>query len=438
MSKPKVVKVGGSSVATIERIKKVVSIIKSDPDRRVVVDSAPGKGHGKDHKITDLLYAYDSFQHEGKPYKGELGEVIKRFREIAKAFSVALPEGWDRDLYAAEGDFLVSRGEYLMARILAGALGFAFIDASEVIRFAENGEFDMEATRKNASRIKAAAEGGVVIPGFYGSLPDGSVKVFGRNSSDVSGAIIAAIVGASCYEIWSDQDGLCMADPRIVKNPRIIDQLSYEESHELAYMGAQMLHHDAVHPCQDAGIPIHIRNTFNLEHEGTRIVSRKTNSLALSPVVTGIAGRKGFTTISFAKRGMHKEKGFLHGVTEVLYKKFDVSIEHMPTGMDTMSVIISDDQLKGKIRKIVAALAIDCKVESAKVEESELALIAVVGLGMRERVGVLRRIAEALEDANVSVHTINQGGSEVTIVIGVKSADYQKAMQALYAEFAEE
>jgi len=432
-----VCKFGGTSMATAKSIRQVESIIRSDPERKYVVVSAPGKRFKGDTKVTDLLYQADA----EKSCYGCAGSAIEEIRERFVTLCADLGLDIDIDNYideveaginaATTSDYAASRGEYLSAVVLAELLGFELVDASDIIKFKLDGFFDADSTNDLVSELKQNVKG-VVIPGFYGSMPDGSVKTFSRGGSDVSGAIIARGVCASIYENWTDVNGFMVTDPAVIQNPKQMEVLSYEELRELSYMGASVLHPDSIFPVRDDGIPINIRNTFEPENKGTMIIS-DTSGYPRVSVVTGIAGRKGNTTISLKKAMMNSELGFGRRVLSVL-ERHGVSFEHMPTGIDTMSIVITEKVLNGVESQVIDDIKGKVNPDSIEITHS-LALIAVVGHGMANQMGTAARIFVALYQSGVNIRMIDQGSSEMNIIIGVEEKDYEKAIKAIYGAF---
>lgn len=429
-----VCKFGGTSLADAACIHRAESIIRQDPRRRFVVPSAPGKRHAEDRKITDLLYAWHGITSQGLDASEPRNLICARYEQLVSDLGI------DLDIAALiseieaqaplhkEPDFMASRGEYLNGRIIAVLLGATFVDPAEAIRFNALGQLDEHSYEVLADRLRGP--GMFVVPGFYGAMPDGTVKTFSRGGSDISGAIVARAVHASCYENWSDVSGFLMADPRIVENPREIEEITYQELRELSYMGATVLHDEAIFPVRNVGIPINLRNTWNPDHPGTRIVPTRE---ATEPVV-GIAGRAGFSMINVEKAFMNKERGFGLRMLRVL-EDHDVSWEHMPTGIDTISLIVRDEELGQQSDTIIEAIRSACKPDQVAISPG-LAIIATVGLGMNHHVGVAARLCTALSDAGINIRVIDQGSSEMNIIIGVEEGDLHAAVRALYNAFA--
>lgn len=433
----KVCKFGGTSMATVASIRQVQSIIESDPMRKFVIVSAPGKRFSEDTKITDMLYAAYAEKLENGSCRYKIAEIRTRFVELAKELGLSV----DMNKYIDEvekginesttADYAASRGEYLSAVIMSEVLGFKMIDAADVIKFKADGIFDSELTNDLVSKY-AKESGGIVVPGFYGRMPDKTIKTFTRGGSDFTGAIIARGIGATVYENWTDVNGFMVTDPRLVNNPKHIEVLSYEELRELSYMGASVLHPDSIFPVQIDKIPINIRNTFNPEMPGTLILDN-TDGYKI-PKVTGIAGRKGNTTISLKKAMMNAEIGFCRKVLSVL-ERHGMSVEHVPTGIDTMSIVLSDAGLKGvDENKIVDDIRGAVNPDHIEITHS-LALIAVVGHGMANSRGVAATLFTALYKAGVNVRMIDQGSSELNIIVGVEEKDYNASIKAIYNAF---
>ena len=432
----KVVKFGGSSLASAKQFQKVGSIIRSDEARRYVVPSAPGKRSSDDTKVTDMLYSCYGLALQGRDFTEELLAIKSRYDEIIEGLglSVRLDDEFktiSENFCAKVGrDYAASRGEYLNGILMADYLGFEFIDSADYIKFDEQGIFDAETTDRLLS-AKLAETDSAVIPGFYGSTPDGKVKTFSRGGSDVTGSIVAKAIHADMYENWTDVSGFLIADPRIIKNPKAIDTITYRELRELSYMGASVLHEDAIFPVRKEGIPINIRNTNAPEDKGTLIVEDTCRKPRF--VITGIAGKKDFASITIEKAMMNSEIGFCKKVLEV-FDENNISIEHMPSGIDTLTIFVHQDEFEEKEQKVIAG--IHRAVEPDFLElESDLALIAVVGRGMRATRGTSGRIFSALAHANVNVKMIDQGSSELNIIIGVRNHDFELAIKAIYDIF---
>ena len=432
----KVLKFGGTSLADAEHFRQVAEIVKSDPTRRYVVASAPGKRKGSDTKITDLLYKCYTLAANEEDVTKVFDEIKQRYNDIIDDLGIDLDltPKFDRIrdalLHNTGRDYIASRGEYLNAMILAKYLGFDFIDAKKVIFFKEDGSFDSEKTnevlRDALSNVEYA-----VIPGFYGSMPNGTIRTFSRGGSDVTGSIVARASSATLYENWTDVSGFLMADPRIVDNPKTIKTITYKELRELSYMGATVLHEDAIFPVRYSKIPINIRNTNRPDDNGTFIVP-ETDDMS-EHIITGIAGRTGFSSITIEKAMMNTELGLGRKVLQVLEEN-NISFEHFPSGIDTMTVIVSSKPLSEKRADVLAGICKNVNPENIFVEEN-MALIAVVGRGMVKAKGTAARIFTSLANANVNIRMIDQGSSELNIIIGVDANDYTTALNAIYNEF---
>ena len=432
----KVVKFGGSSLASAEQFKKVGNIIRSDKDRKFVVPSAPGKRYDGDIKVTDMLYDCYETAEAGKDFTKKLDAIKARYNEIIEGLGIdfSLEEDFKivAENFAAKAgkDYAASRGEYLNGKIMAAYLGYEFIDSATVIRFDEDGNFDADITNKMMSERLASCEN-AVIPGFYGAYADGKVKTFSRGGSDITGSIVARALKADLYENWTDVSGFLVTDPRIIKNPEVVDMITYRELRELSYMGASVLHEDAIFPVRKAGIPINIRNTNHPEDKGTMIVA--TTSQKSKYTITGIAGKKGFVAVTVDKDMMNSEIGFCRKVLQV-FEENDISIEHMPSGIDTMCIFVHQDEFQEHEQVVLSGIQRAVEPDTVDVE-ADLALIAVVGRGMKEARGTAGRIFSALAHANINCKMIEQGSSELNIIIGVRNADFEAAIQAIYDIF---
>ncbi|MBM3289070.1 MAG: aspartate kinase [Candidatus Hydrogenedentes bacterium] len=426
-------KFGGTSLADAACYRGVVDIVRSNPDRRFIVPSAPGKRKPEDKKITDLLYAWHGLLKQDLDPSQPRGIIYQRFEELARALQVDFPIQDHLDRIArdaencAEPDFLASRGEYLSGQLLARLLGATFVDPAECILFEDDGDLDPQTYDALGKRL--AGPGLFVVPGFYGALPNGRIKTFSRGGSDVTGSVVARASKSSMYENWTDVSGFLVADPRIVSNARGIAEITYKELRELAYMGANVLHDEAIFPVREPGIPINIRNTKKPDHPGTMILAERE---AREPIV-GIAGRKGFTMINVEKALMNKERGFGRRVLSVL-EEHGISWELMPSGIDNLSVIVGDEELQKKTAAVLKSIERTCQPDKVSVTE-DLALIATVGQGMSGTVGVAARLTTALANAGVNIRVIDQGSSENNIIVGVAEADLETAVRAIYGAF---
>ena len=432
----KVVKFGGSSLASAEQFKKVGDIIRADETRRFVVPSAPGKRNSNDTKVTDLLYkCYRAAEKGHTDFDKVLTEIKARYQEIIDGLGLGLSLEEDFNIieekfknHAGE-EYAASRGEYLNGKIMADYLGYEFVDSAKIIRFDGEGQFDMEMTNRLTREYLKDKEN-AVIPGFYGAMEDGTVKTFSRGGSDITGSIVAGALDADLYENWTDVSGFLVTDPRIIENPKSIDTITYRELRELSYMGATVLHEDAIFPVRKAGIPINIRNTNRPEDAGTMIVEDTCKKPAYT--ITGIAGKKGFCSLFIEKSMMNSEIGFGRKVLQVLEKE-GISFEHLPSGIDTMTLFIHQDEFAEKEQQVISGIHRAVNPDFMELE-SDLALIAVVGRGMRSNRGAARIFA-ALAHANVNVKMIDQGSSELNVIIGVRNEDFEIAVKAIYDIF---
>ena len=432
----KIVKFGGSSLANAEQFQKVGEIIRSDESRRYVVPSAPGKRFDGDTKVTDLLYKCYNTAVEGEDFIPILQEIKGRYYEIIRGLNLDLSledefAQIEADFRAQSGtDYAASRGEFLNGKVMAAYLGYEFVDAADVIRFDKNGNLDAEKTDRLLSKKLAKCER-AVIPGFYGAGEDGKVKTFSRGGSDVTGSLVAKAIKADLYENWTDVSGFLVTDPRIVKNPEVIESITYRELRELSYMGATVLHEDAIFPVRKEGIPINIKNTNRPEDKGTFIVESTCKKPKFT--ITGIAGKKGFCSINIEKSMMNSEVGFGRKVLQV-FEDQGINFEHVPSGIDTMTVYVHQDEFEEKEQQVIAGIHRAVQPDFVEME-SDLALIAVVGRGMKSTRGTAGRIFSALAHANVNVKMIDQGSSELNIIIGVENRDFETAVKAIYDIF---
>ena len=436
----KVVKFGGSSLADAAHFKQVADIIKADPTRRFVIPSAPGKRFSTDTKVTDMLYScYDLIK--ARASKDEIdahyAKIVARYTSIIEELGLDFDMSGEFEyvknamLHSAGRDYVASRGEYLNGIILAKYLDFDFIDAENVIFFKENGTFDQEKTNQILSEELKRYEH-AVIPGFYGGMPNGTVKTFSRGGSDITGSIVARAAEADIYENWTDVSGFMMTDPRIVDNPCSIETITYRELRELSYMGATVLHEDAIFPVRYAGIPINIKNTNKPEDRGTMIVAEAEN-YDIEHIITGIAGKKGFSVITVEKDMMNSEVGFGRKILEIL-DDFNISFEHLPSGIDTMSIVVSTAALAPCRERMLNVIERRTKADSVTVEDG-VALVAVVGRGMVKARGTAARVFDALSEAGINIRMIDQGSCELNIIIGIDEKEYETAIRAIYGEF---
>lgn len=432
----KVVKFGGSSLASAEQFIKVSSIIRADESRRYVVPSAPGKRFSDDTKVTDMLYHCYELAEKGQAFTKQLNQIKDRYNEIIRGLKLDLSLEEDFEtikkqfISKAGSMYAASRGEYLNGKIIAKYLEYEFVDAALVIRFHKDGSFDAEKTNQLlAERLEKTER--AVIPGFYGAMANGTVVTFSRGGSDITGSLVAKAVNANLYENWTDVSGFLVADPRVVKNPEIIHTITYKELRELAYMGASVLHEDAIFPVRQAGIPINIRNTNAPDEDGTMIVESTCRIPAYT--ITGIAGKKGFVAVNIEKEMMNSEVGFGRKVL-CAFEDSGISFEHMPSGIDTMTIFVHQDEFAEKEQQVIADINKATHPDSIELE-SDLALIAVVGRGMKSTRGTAGRLFSALAHAHINVKMIDQGSSELNIIIGVDNEDFNDAINAIYDIF---
>jgi len=440
----KTAKIGGSSLANALQIRKDIDIIISDSSRRAIVVSAPGKRNSEDTKITDLLYAYANSAHQNSR-KTIAKTIVDRYQDIADdlGIKVTFAEWFYRAVNNFRGlshekqkDFFASRGEYWMARIMALALDYEFIDADRFIIFKKNGQIDLTKTRSLSKKLclKGIADSrGIVVPGFYGAMPDGAIKTFSRGGSDITGAIVALCTNSTIYENWTDVNGVLAAHPHIVDNPRKTDAMTYRELRELAYMGANVLHEDAIFPVRKAGIPINIRNTNNPNNSGTLIATNINEGIRTPGSIVGIAGKKGFSVIKIDKALMNNEVGFLRRLCFIM-AKHKINIEHIPGGIDTISIIVAEDEFNPIREKVLLNISKLCKPDSLTVETG-MAMICIAIADMAKSPNVTARICYALATANINIRMVNQGASAISIIIGVNENDCENAIRAIYEAF---
>ena len=434
----KTVKFGGSSLASAEQFRKVKEIITAEESRRYVIPSAPGKRFSSDTKVTDMLYKCYEMASKGEDITEIFSQIRERYNSIIEG--LGLDMSLEKDFSAIESalihrigrDYAASRGEYLNGKILANYLGYDFIDASDVIFFKDNGTFDAEKTNEVLSAVLKQHKR-AVIPGFYGSMPNDTIKTFSRRGSDITGSIVARASESDLYENWTDVSGFLLADPRIVDDPKPIEIITYRELRELSYMGATVLHEDAIFPVRVAGIPINIRNTNAPEAKGTMIVSHQPADG--NGYITGIAGKKGFSVITIEKDMMNSERGFGRKVLQVL-ESCGICFEHLPSGIDTMSVIVNSADLEPVTELVINNICAAVEPDSINVEGG-LALVAVVGRNMANATGTAARVCHAVARADINIRMIDQGSDEINIVLGVNEDDFEGAIKAIYARFVQ-
>jgi len=433
----KVSKFGGSSLAQAAQFHKVAAIVRSDPQRRYIVASAPGKRFSEDIKITDMLLNCYRLANKKQPFGEVFSQIVERYNGIIAELELdfSLAEEFEKIRIAISHhvgeDYVVSRGEYLNAMILSRYLGYTFVDAENGIFFREDGTFDDKRTYKVLGELLRDVER-AVIPGFYGSMPNGTIKTFSRGGGDITGAIVARSVFASIYENWTDVSGMLMADPRIVKNPRVIQEITYRELRELAYMGATVMHEEAVFPVQEGNIPINIRNTNDPQQPGTMIVPASENN-DVETVITGVAGRKGFSSITIEKARMNTEVGFGRKVLSVL-EQMGLCFEHLPTGIDTMSVVVPTAAIAECKEELTARIFRETHADTVFIEDG-IALVSVVGRGMVRAKGTAARIFSAIAKQNINIRMIDQFAGEKHIILGVDEEYFALTLQTIYSEF---
>lgn len=436
----KVAKFGGSSLSGAEQFAKVKEIVEADDARKVIVVSAPGKRFSGDHKVTDLLYLCHAHLQYGVSYETVFEIIEGRFCEIAAGcgLDIDLDEEFAKIKQTMHKgmsiDYLVSRGEYLNAKLMAEYLGYEFVDSSEWLFFSFDGKVDTEKTEKALNEIFALHDK-LVLPGFYGSAPDGSVKVFSRGGSDISGSVAAAALNADAYENWTDVPGILMADPRIVDNPKAIARVTFSELRELSYMGADVLHQETVFPVRKKNIPLYIKDANNLNAPGTLIME----DFPPDPTedgfkfITGISGKKSYTIISINKSGISDSIGYIKRVLDIV-ERYDINIEHIPCSIDSFSLVIAADAAKDRIPLLIGEISRECDPDSIKVTP-DISIIAVVGRKMAYRPGVSGRLFKALGDNNINIRMIEQGADEINIMVGVEDHNFEKAIRVLYHSY---
>ena len=434
----KVVKFGGSSMADAGQYRKIRDILLADPERKVVIVSAAGKRHKNDHKITDLLYLCHAHTQYGVDCTGVFEMIADRYREIRQdlnldldletEFSV-LKKGLDAK--AVSADELASRGEYFSAKLMAAFLGFDFIDARDWIRFNFDGTVDQEATYENLKKLYHGQ--GVVIPGFYGQMPDGRIRTFSRGGSDITGALAAAALDADVYENWTDVSGILMADPRIVENPQTIPEVTYDELRELSYSGAQVLHEGTIFPVREKNIPLNIRNTNAPNDPGTMIMEHFDHDSDPHRFLTGITGKKDFTIISLSKRGMSSEVGVLRRILSVL-ERHNITVDYVPNGIDSVSVVLPTEVVAPSLYSVLGEIQKEVEPDTIDVHD-QIAVVAAVGRKMAFRPGISGKIFAALGEKGINIRMINQGPDELNIIFGVDNRDFAESIRVLYHSF---
>ncbi len=434
----KVVKFGGSSMADAGQYRKIRDILMADPERRVVVVSAAGKRFSGDHKITDLLYLCHAHTQYGVDCSNIYEMIRSRYLEIRDELGIqldlesefsALKSGLDRKMVSQ--DELASRGEYFSAKLMAAFLGFQFVDAADWIRFKFDGSVDQDATY---ALLKDRYKGmGIVIPGFYGMMPDGKIRTFTRGGSDITGALAAAALDADVYENWTDVSGILMADPRIVDDPQTIPEVTYDELRELSYSGAQVLHEGTIFPVREKNIPLNIRNTNAPNDPGTMIKESFEGDSDPDRFITGITGKKDFSVISLSKRGLSGQVGYLRKVLSV-FERHNVSIDYVPNGIDNVSVVMPTEAVASNLYTILAEIQKELEPDTLTVHD-QIAVVAAVGRKMAFRPGISGKIFATLGEAGVNIRMINQGPDELNIIFGVDNKDFKTAIRVLYDSF---
>ena len=436
----KIVKFGGSSLASAEQFARVKAIVEADPSRKVVVVSAPGKRFKEDTKVTDLLYICHAHIKYHASCEDVFEEIANRYRDIKNGCGLKMDlEKELKSIYrsmnsSASVDYIVSRGEYLNAKLMAEYLGYTFIDSTEWLYFNYDGKVDFEKSYRKLEELFSLV-GKVVLPGFYGRLPDGGIKTFSRGGSDVSGAIAAAALDADAYENWTDVSGILMADPRIVDNPRPIEQVTFSELRELSYMGADVLHEETVFPVRQKNIPLYIKNTNDPAARGTLILEsfEKESEEDKKRFVTGITGKMNYSIITIAKSRMSDEPGYIRSALKTL-EKFGVSVEHIPSSIDTFSFVVATKQIEFCLHELIAELTETLQPDRIKVDHG-ISLIAIVGRRMAWNIGVSGRLFAVLGENDINIRLIVQGADEINIMVGVENKDFKKAISVLYDSF---
>ena len=430
-----VVKFGGSSMANAGQFEKVKNIVNANEARKIVVVSAAGKRNSEDTKLTDLLFLLHAHLKYQVSYTNVMKMIEDRFYDIKNELNLKFD--LDQELNDLKSklnkntnqDFLVSRGEYITAKLMSEYLGYTFVDAKDLIFFNYDGTFNM-AKIKEATKEAYEKYGKIIVPGFYGSLPDGNIKLLSRGGSDITGSLLAAAVNAEKYENWTDVSGVLMADPRIVKNPKGINQITYNELRELSYMGASVLHQETVFPVQQANIPINILNTNKADDPGTIIMENCTDK---SQIITGIAGRKDFTSFTIHKDHISDQVGVIRDALDV-FAKYNISVEHVPTGIDNFSVVVASADVEKCIYDLIHDLNTTIKGSTVEIDDG-IALIAVVGRNMASKPGISGQIFGVLGEHNINIKMIAQGARELTIIVGVLNSDFEKTINTIYNHF---
>jgi len=434
----KVVKFGGSSVASGECFNMVKKIVEADPARALVVVSAPGKRFSSDIKVTDLLYLLRAHIKYNAPYDELIDKIKARYDEICMDCGIDnileddFSEFRSKISKKTSVDYIASRGEYWCAKIMAKFLGYTFVDSADWLVFNYNGKVNLEQSYENLAKIAEDVER-IVVPGFYGATPDGSVKTFTRGGSDITGSIVAAALNATAYENWTDVSGVLAADPRIVANPRPIDRVTFSELRELSYMGAEVLHEEAVFPVRNKSIPLYIKNTKDIDAPGTLIMESfdedRDEQAKIRPI-TGVSGKKNYSIITISKGRMDEEPGYIRRALEI-FEANEINVEQLPCSIDTFSVIVSGDAIADKLHAVITRIEKEIKPDSIKIT-NDISLIAVVGRNLTHNIGIAGKIFTALGENGINIRVISQGSDEVNIIIGVDDANYKKAITVLH------
>ena len=432
----KITKFGGSSVADAGQFKKVKRIIEADEGRRFVVVSAAGKRNSEDNKITDLLYLVDAHRTYHVDCTPLLADIKQRFVDIATELGLRYPMAEKFDEFAAHikeysTEYIVSRGEYFTARLMSEYLGLPFADAAEYVRFHHDGSLDMERTCDRIHDL-VVREGSFVLPGFYGATSEGVIKLFSRGGGDITGAIAARALNADLYENWTDVSGFLTADPRIVKRPRAIRRITFDEMHELSYMGASVLQEEAIFPVREVNIPIQIKNTNRPQDEGT-IIRESAEAGEDEHLITGIAGKRDFVSVHIKKAHMSGEVGLVRK-TLAIFERYGVSVEHIPTGVDSFGVIVNGADVRDSIYSIISDIRKEINPDDVSMVD-KLALLSVVGRNMSKRSGTSGKVFGALGDAGINIRMITQSSQEISIIMGVNNEDFERAIKVIYDRF---
>ncbi len=432
-----VVKFGGSSVASAEQFQKVKNIVLADEKRKIVVVSALGKRFSGDNKITDLLYLLSAHIRYGVDYSSILKLIFDRYQEICTELNLHVDLVKEFDIIkqniksGASEEYIVSRGEYLCAKLMADFLGYKFVDSAEVVWFNYDGTLNEERTAESV-KSKFSEYNKIVVPGFYGIYPTGEIKLFSRGGSDITGSLMSMAVNAEKYENWTDVSGILMVDPKIIKNPARISEITYDELRELSYMGASVLHEETIFPIKELNIPIHILNTNRPQDEGTVILKSSNKN---DGIITGIAGKKNFKAFTIVKTMSVNKLNVIKDALNV-FSKFNVTVEHIPTSIDSFSVIVDGKSVEKTVFDIIAELKAINGVVSVDID-NDLALVAVVGRNMVLKPGISGTLFSVFGKHNINIKTINQGAKEINIIVGVSNNDFENSIKALYSEIVE-